>query len=75
MITTTRNHEIALDAFIARKAEIDGLLARLTAFSDEHFGRSPDEVRWCDVASLAEVYERLADAAAFIRLPGAKEGV
>jgi hypothetical protein len=75
MITTTRHQISAADAFISRKAEIDALLARLTAFSDEHFGRSPDEVRWCDAASLAEVYERLADVAAFIRLPGAKEGV
>ena len=31
----------ALDAFIARKAEIDTMLERLKALSDEHFGVQP----------------------------------
>ena len=36
----------ALDAFIARKVEIDAMLARLAALSDEHFDVHPDEVHW-----------------------------
>jgi len=31
----------ALDTFLARKAEIDALLARLAAYSDDHFGVAP----------------------------------
>ena len=34
----------ALDAYMARKAEIDTMLARLTALSDDHFGVGPDEI-------------------------------
>ena len=33
--------QTALDAFIARKAEIDTMLERLKALSDEHFGVQP----------------------------------
>jgi len=43
----------ALADFIARKSEIDTILARLTALSSEHFGREPDEVTWGDVGTLA----------------------
>ena len=35
-------HSAALAAFIAKKAEIDTMLGRLSALSDEHFGLSPD---------------------------------
>ena len=38
------NREQALDAFMAKKAEIDAMLARLTALSDDHFETSPDEI-------------------------------
>ena len=41
----------ALDAYMARKAEIDTMLARLTALSDDHFGVGPDEINWGHVAS------------------------
>jgi hypothetical protein len=34
----------ALAAFIARKSEIDTILARLTALSSDHFSREPDTV-------------------------------
>ena len=35
--------QTALDAFIARKTEIDAMLERLKVLSDEHFGVSPDD--------------------------------
>jgi hypothetical protein len=41
----------ALDAFIARKAEIDTMLDRLKALSDEHFGYSPDDINWGHVGT------------------------
>ena len=56
----------ALDAYIARKAEIDTMLARLTALSDEHFNVAPDEVTWGDVGTLAhyaELLKRITDSA------------
>lgn len=56
----------ALDAFIARKAEIDTMLARLAALSNEHFGYAPDEINWGHVgtlASYAETLKRITDAA------------
>jgi hypothetical protein len=43
----------ALDAYIARKAEIDTMLARLKALSDDHF----------NVAPYAELLKRITDSA------------
>lgn len=48
----------ALAAFMTRKAEIDGLLGRLTALSVEHFGIQPDAVTWADVGTLGGYLER-----------------
>jgi hypothetical protein len=58
--------QTALDAFIARKAEIDTMLERLKALSDEHFGYSPDEINWAHIGTLAhyaELLKRITDAA------------
>jgi hypothetical protein len=60
------DNDKALDAFIARKAEIDVMLARLRELSDEHFGVSPDDINWGHVGTLAhyaELLKRVADAA------------
>jgi hypothetical protein len=56
----------ALSTFLARKAEIDTMLGRLKALSDEHFGYSPDEIDWGHVGTLAhyaEALKRIADSA------------
>ena len=42
----------ALDAFIAAKAEIDTMLERLKALSDDHFETHPDEINWGHVGTL-----------------------
>ena len=39
--TKTRSNEDALAAFVQKKAEIDTMLTRLQALSDEHFGLHP----------------------------------
>ncbi len=65
MTRAPRNAQ-ALDAFIARKVEIDAMLARLAAFSDEHFKVHPDEVHWGHVGTLAhyaELLKRITDSA------------
>ena len=42
----------ALAAFIAAKAEIDEMLARLTALSDDHFETHSDKIQWGNVGDL-----------------------
>lgn len=61
-----RNQDAALAAFLARKADIDGMLARLQALSAEHFDIASDEVHWGHVGTLAHYAEglkRITDAA------------
>ena len=56
----------ALDAFIARKSEIDAMLDRLKALSNDHFGYDPDDINWGHVGTLAhyaELLKRITDAA------------
>ena len=66
MTTNRTDNGNALDAFIVRKREIDAMLQRLTAFSDDHFGVAPDEVNWGHVGSLEHAAQRLREAAGFI---------
>lgn len=56
----------AVDAFIARKSEIDALLARIQAASDAHIGASPDDVDWGHVGTMAQAAEMLANVAGFL---------
>ena len=61
-----RNKEAALAAFIDRKAEIDAMLARLQALSDDHFNAHPDEINWGHVGTLehyASLLKRITDSA------------
>ncbi|MFZ1414293.1 MAG: hypothetical protein WAS73_06910 [Defluviicoccus sp.] len=60
------SNDEALAAFVARKAEIDAMLERLAALSDEHFSVGPDDVSWGDVGNLGFVAERLRQACDFI---------
>ena len=48
----TKSNEDALAAFVSKKAEIDTMLTRLQALSDDHFGYSPDEITWGHVGTL-----------------------
>lgn len=61
-----RNNDDALAAFMARKAEIDALLVRLKAHSEDHFGAAPDEVNWGHVGTLAECVALLRRAVEFV---------
>ena len=51
----------ALDAFIAAKTEIDAMLARLQALSDDHFETSPDEINWGHVGTLNHYRAKLRE--------------
>jgi hypothetical protein len=58
--------EQALAAFVSNKAEIDAMLTRLQALSDDHFGYGPDEIDWSHVGTLgyyAELLKRVTDRA------------
>jgi hypothetical protein len=61
-----KSKEEALAAFISKKAEIDAMLTRLQALSDDHFNYSPDDIDWGHVGTLgyyAELLKRVADSA------------
>ena len=66
---TTRRatpNDKALDAFIATKAEIDMMLERLKALSDDHFGTHPEEIHWGHVGTLkhyAGLLRQITDSA------------
>jgi len=55
------NKTKAIDAFITRKAEIDALLIRLAALSDDHFNVEPDAVTWGHVGTLDHYAARLRE--------------
>jgi hypothetical protein len=66
MTRTARNNDAALQAFIAKKGEIDTMLARLQALSDDHFNAAPEQITWGHVGDLgryAELLEHITDSA------------
>jgi hypothetical protein len=61
-----QSQEQALAAFVSKKAEIDRMLTRLQALSDDHFGYAPDEITWSHVGTLehyASLLKRITDSA------------
>ena len=61
-----KSNDDALATFVARKAEFDGILSRLRALNDDHFGITPDEITWDHVGNLghyAELLKRTTDMA------------
>ena len=65
-MTKTQLKQTAIDAFIVRKAEIDAMLDRLKALSDDHFDYAPDDINWGHVGTLAhyaELLKRITDSA------------
>jgi len=69
MVIPTQNRpddSKALDAFIAKKIEIDDMLERLAVLSADHFNVHPDEVHWGHVGTLqsyVDLLRRISDAA------------
>ena len=59
-------NEKALAAFVAKKTEIDEMLARLVQLSGDHFDATPDTINWGDVGTLghhADLLRQITDAA------------
>ena len=61
-----KSREQALAAFVSKKAEIDSMLDRMQALSDDHFDYSARRDRWGHVGTLgyyAEMLKRVTDSA------------
>ena len=64
--STAAPNDKALNAFLAAKVEIDAMLERLKALSDDHFDTHPDEINWGHVGSLnhyASLLRQITDSA------------
>ena len=64
--TGSRNRSNALDAFMTAKFQIDAMLERLKALSDDHFETSSDEINWGHVGTLnhyATLLRQITDSA------------
>jgi hypothetical protein len=57
------NQRRSLDAFMAKKAEFDAMLAELKEASEDHFGADPEAVLWGEAAWLADATAKLKDIA------------
>ena len=55
------NARTAIDAFISAKLEIDDMLTRLQALSDDHFNTDPDQINWGHVGTLDHYRARLRE--------------
>jgi hypothetical protein len=67
-MTTRRatDNSKARDAFMTAEFQIDAMLDRLKALSDDHFETDPDEINWGDVGTLnhyASLLRQITDAA------------
>ncbi|CAA7614826.1 hypothetical protein [Magnetospirillum sp. SS-4] len=65
-MTKRTDNTQAIDAFIARKAEFDAMLARLQNLSADHFNWAPDEINWGHAGTMAhyaEMLKRITDSA------------
>ena len=61
----TKNNEEALNAFLAKKVEIDEALERMQQYSNEYFHCYPDEINWGDVGTLEHFARLLKDITDF----------
>jgi hypothetical protein len=52
-------------AFVAHKTAIDEMLARLTAFSAEHFNTDPCNLSWADIGPIARISVLLREISDF----------
>jgi hypothetical protein len=62
----SKSNDDVLAAFVSKKAEIDAMLTRLQALSDDHFGYVPEDLTWSHVGTLehyAELLKRITDSA------------
>jgi hypothetical protein len=56
-----KNNDVALAAFVARKAEIEAALDRIRAACADHVCASPEDVNWGHVGTLVHDRARLRE--------------
>jgi hypothetical protein len=56
-----KSNDAALEALVARKAEIDTILERLAALSADHFDCGAEDVNWGHVGTLEHCQARLCE--------------
>lgn len=61
-----KDNTAALATFIGRKAQLDELLARIQAASDNHLGADADTVHWGHAGTMGHAVEQLAEIARFL---------
>ena len=52
----------AAASFLAKKVQIDELLAQLQARSADHFGVDPDQIHWGHVGDVSRLLDLLTEA-------------
>ena len=57
------NQQRSLEAFLAKKAEFDALIAELQQASGDHFGTDPEAVLWGETAWLHDATAKLKEVA------------
>ena len=57
------NQQRSLEAFLAKKAEFDALIADLQQASGDHFGADPEAVLWAETAWLTDATGTLKEVA------------
>jgi hypothetical protein len=63
--TAPKSNDAALTAFVAKKAQIDAMIAQLQALSENHFAKAPGSVNWADVGSLEFIEGKLREVQEF----------
>jgi len=66
MTTRATDNTKAPAAFLAAKFEIDAMLTRLQALSDDHFNFDPEAVNWGSVGSISSVASDLRKITDFL---------
>jgi hypothetical protein len=57
------NQQRSLEAFLAKKAEFDALIAELQQASGDHFGADPEAVLWGETAWLHDATAKVKEVA------------
>lgn len=61
MTIRAKDNSKALAAFTDAKAEIDDMIARISALSGDHFGVDPGQVNWGHVGTVALYLSKLRE--------------
>lgn len=58
-MTTNKQKEDALNAYIGKVSNIQEMIQRLTKAADDHFDTHPDDIHWGHVGNVSGIEEQL----------------